>query len=93
MKRPVFRVIPGQLVGDLPSGRPPDLARLAQTIVAAAQAWTAIMMEHHIDETLDLSTEAGKVTLILLDSVMDYEYRLSSPIVMDGQKQGPATLL
>lgn len=92
-RSPVLRIIPGGLSDILVSTtETPDLARLARDIVQAAQGWAAAMLEHRIVEEIDLSTDAGKVTLVLLDSVMQLEYWTASPVVPPVQEQGPATL-
>lgn len=92
-RHPVLRVVPGGLA-DMPvsAAGTPDLARLAQVIVQAAQNWAAAMLEHGIVEEIDLSTDAGKVTLVLLDSVMQLEYWTATPVTVSEQEQGPATL-
>lgn len=65
-------------------------AHSALQVLKIAQVWAALMQETGELDRIDLSTEAGRVTLDLLDSVNDYEYRASSPPA--GHERGPATL-
>lgn len=89
---PVLRIIPGGLIDTVVTATAtPDSPRLAQDIVRAAQSWAAAMLEHRIVDQIDLSTDAGRVTLVLLDCVMQLEYWMTSPVVAT-QGQDPATL-
>jgi hypothetical protein len=68
-----------------------NAARSAQLVLETAQKWAALMQDEGFLETIMNShTEAGKVTLLLLDCVNDYEYRSAGAVAIC--EQGPVAL-
>ena len=60
--------------GRAPScGKSTNAARCALQVLETAQTWAALMQDAGVLERIDLTTEAGRVTLRLLDSVNEYE--------------------
>lgn len=61
----------------VPLQRSPSPARLASSVVQAAQQWAAVALSGALP--FDPSTQDGQLLLALLDSVQDMEYHLMNP--------------